>query len=175
MRISKTSWAALIAAMALAGPALAGSMTVVDDPYQAAARAEIRQKIPANTGGWSYYCHTGGSFSLWISAPRDGSAPTLYINTLLHSLRSPAEVTVELLGGLPLTEAARDAANFNCYNGCHNDFQVAYVLSPEAVAAMNGGTLPARISVRGEPKCDVEVAISAADVNQLIAWAQSRH
>lgn len=161
--------AALVSTAAHAGP-----MTVTDDPYKAVARAEIRQQLPAQTS-FRRYCHTGGSLSLWIIRPRDGRTPYLGVTAQLQTLRSPGEIaSIDLLGGLPLTEFTRDVANYDCLSsGCHNDAMVAYTIPAETAAAILAkGAIPLRISVAREPDCMIEGSITAEDVTQLTEWAK---
>jgi hypothetical protein len=111
------------------------------------------------------YCFTGGALKLIGVRPRDGSASGLLLTAILRTLRTPAQVDVEVLGGLPLEHEEHSTANYDCHSGCHADAFVSYQL-PAATekAAMESG-LQLRISGGG---CKVEMTFAPEIVRQVL-------
>lgn len=153
----------LVATLAIAAPARA-QIKVEDDPYRDYTSREI--ELPIGSADSSrHYCFTGGLLRLRAVTLRQGPRePGFVLVAILETLRTPADVSVDLLGGLELENEQHSSANVTCYNGCHHDAMVSYILPDKTMKAVRASGLHARVSGGG---CKVEMEISAETVARL--------
>lgn len=146
---------------------------VKDDPFKAYSAASIVYSVPP-VDGLRHYCFTGGEYTLWAHAPRDGAPAYFGFSIFIKTLRSPGNILdVEMLGGRRLEGEPPDASDFYCYRAsCHNDAFASYIFSAAAVAELRANaSTPFRVTTSSGEECNLTIGVLRGDIERLSAWA----